>query len=177
MHVKPKQLSVAGLLAAFAAVLMILSATIESSSLFFIAAASFCVGITIREWGIAFGLGYFIASLLVNLMVTPNKLYCVTFAAMAVYLLFSEALWEKIAAKNDLKNRTLILWFGKYMIFNVIYIPILIGFPNLIFAKEVDQTLIIIGFLAGQAALFIFDQAYRYFQGAIWSKIRGKLIK
>lgn len=177
MHVKSKQLSIAGLLAAFSAVLMVLSATIESSSLFFIAAASFCVGIVIREWGITFGVGYFTASFLVNLIVTPNKVYCATFAAMALYLLLSEGLWEKIAEKNDLKNRSLTLWIGKYVIFNMMYIPILIGFPNLIFAKEVGKSLMIIGFLAGQVAVFIFDQAYRYFQGVVWSKLRGKLIK
>lgn len=176
MHVKAKQVAIAGLLAAFSAVLMILSAVLESSSLFLIAAASFCVGITIREWGILFGAGYFAASLLVNLIVTPNKFYCATFAAMALYLLLSEGLWEKIAAKKELKNRNLTLWIGKYVIFNIIYIPILTGFSDLIFTKEVDGRLLLIGFLAGQAGIFIYDQAYRYFQGMIWSRLRGRLI-
>ena len=78
MHVSGKKIAISGLLVAFSAVMLILSSVIETNSLFLIAAASFCVGIAIREWGIRFGMGFLIASTLVNVFVAPNKFYCLT---------------------------------------------------------------------------------------------------
>ncbi|MBQ8558673.1 MAG: hypothetical protein IJ439_01620 [Tyzzerella sp.] len=177
MHVSAKKIAVTGLLAAFSAVVLVLSSVVESSSLFFIAAASFCVGIVIREWGAGFGFGFLIASTFVNVIVSPNKFYCMTYAAMGLYLLLSEFLWEKIAAKECMKNRTLTLWIGKYLIFNVIYVPVLLFFQELIFTKKITGVLWIIVLLGGQAALLIYDRAYVYFQGMVWGKLRVRLLE
>ena len=62
MHVKAKKVATAGLLVAFTVVMIILSSLIETNTLFLIAAASFCVGIAIREWGVWFGFAFLIAS-------------------------------------------------------------------------------------------------------------------
>ena len=105
MYVKAKKIALAGLIVAFSAVMVILSSIVETSSLFFIAASSFCVGIAIREWGVNLGVGFLVASSLVNFLVAPNKFYCFTFVAMGTYILAREWLWEKIAAKENTKNR------------------------------------------------------------------------
>lgn len=177
MHVNAKKIAISGLLAAFSAVMLVLSSVIETNSLFLITAASFCVGIAIREWGIPFGVGFLIASTLVNVIVAPNKFYCLTFAVMGVYLIFSEYLWDKIAAKADMKHRTLALWIGKYAIFNCIYIPALLFFQELLFLKKVTGILLAVFWLVGQIALFVYDRVYIYFQGIIWGKLRIKLMK
>ena len=177
MYVSGKKIAISGLLVAFSAVMLILSSVIETNSLFLIAAASFCVGIAIREWGIRFGMGFLIASTLVNVFVAPNKFYCLTFAGMGVYLLCSECLWNKIAAKADMKNRTRTLWFGKYVIFNCIYVPTLLFFRELFFVKKVQGILLMVFWLIGQIALFVYDRVYIYFQGVIWEKFRMKLMK
>lgn len=177
MHVNAKKMALAGLLAAVSAVILILSSVIETNSLFFICAASFCVGIAIREWGVRLGLAFLVASTLINILVAPNKFYCITFAAMGIYLFFSEYLWEKIAARETMKHRTLTLWIGKYVVFNLIYIPALLFFQELLFVKKTTGTLLIVFFLVGQIALFIYDKVYLYFQGAIWGKIRMRLLK
>lgn len=177
MHVKTKKMAIAGLLVAFATVLVVLSSVIETSSLFFIGAASFTVGIAIREWGVQFGAGFLAASILVNIFVAPNKFYSITFAMMGLYLLLSELLWEKIAVKGYMRNRTLIFWIGKYVIFNCIYIPAILFFQELIFVREITGILLLGAFFAGQAALFIYDKAYLYFQGTIWGNLRVKLMK
>ena len=44
MHVNAKKMAFTGVLAAFAVILLVLSAVIETSSLFLIVAAAFCVG-------------------------------------------------------------------------------------------------------------------------------------
>ena len=74
MPITTKQLAISGLLAAFSAVLMVLSATIETNSLFLIAAASFSVGIVIREFGKTAGAVFYAAGVLLGFVLSPNKL-------------------------------------------------------------------------------------------------------
>lgn len=174
MLLDAKKVAFSGLLAALSVVLMMLSSVVETSSLFFIAAASFCVGIVIREWNFAGGVGFYVASVLLNFLLAPNKMYCITLAAMGLYLLLTEWLWRKIADAEKMEKRNLKLWIGKYIIFNLIYIPIIWFMPNLFLTKEVSKNMRMILWAAGQAALFIYDFAYRYFQGTIWGKIRTK---
>ncbi len=174
MLLNAKKVALSGLLAAFSVVLMILSSVIETSSLFFIAAASFCVGIVIRECGLWWGAGFYVASVLLNFLLAPNKMYCITLAAMSLYLLLTEWLWKKVAENERLEKRNLKLWIGKYVIFNLIYIPIIWLMPNLFLTKEVSQMMILGLWAAGQVAVFVYDYAYRYFQGKIWGKLRTK---
>ena len=168
MLLNTKKVAIAGLLLAMNVVLMILSMTIESSSLFFIAAASFCLGIVIREWGLKFGFAFLVASVILNLLIAPNKLYCVTLAGMELYLFLTEWLWRKIADKPVMSRRTLKLWIGKILIFNAIYLPILVS------TKKFTG---IIVWAVGQVVFVIYDYAYRYFQGKIWNKLRKETFK
>jgi len=177
MHVNAKNIALAGLMAACSAVLLVLSSMIETNSLFLIGAASFCVGIAIREWGNRLGLAFLVASTFINLLVAPNKFYCITFAAMGLYLFLSECLWKKIAERDNMIHRTLVLWLGKYIIFNIMYLPALLFFQELLFVKKVGGVFLIAFFFAGQIALFIYDRAYMYFQGVIWGKLRIKLLR
>lgn len=177
MHVKAKNMALAGLLAACSAVLLVLSSVIETNSLFLICAASFCVGIAIREWGIRLGFAFLVASTFINLLVAPNKFYCITFAAMGMYLFLSEYFWEKIAERDGMRHRTLVLWLGKYIVFNLMYIPALLFFQELLFVGKVGGVFLTVSFFAGQIVLYIYDKAYTYFQGVIWGKCRIKLLK
>lgn len=170
MHVNAKKMAVAGLLAALSAVMLVLSSVIETNSLLFICVASFCVGIAIREWGVSFGAAFLAASTLINVLVAPNKFYCMTFAAMGIYLLLSEYLQKKM-------KRTLTLWIGKYLIFNLIYIPALLFFQDLLFVRKVTGIVFVAFLLAGQVALVVYDRVYVYFQCVIWGKLRVRLLK
>ena len=174
MLIDAKKVALSGLLVALTVVLMMLSSMLESSSLFFIAAASFCIGIAIRECNLAGGAAVYVASVLLNVIVAPNKMHCMTLAAMGLYLLLSEWLWRKIADAEKMENRNIKLWIGKYIIFNLIYIPIIWFMPNLFLTKEVSSTMRIALWAAGQAALLVYDYAYRYFQGVIWGKLRAR---
>lgn len=178
MHVKKsKQIAIAGLLAAVAAVLMILSSVVETSSIFFIAGASYMVGIVIREWGNRAGLGFWIASTIVNFIVAPNKFYCVTYLAMGLYILLSEILWEKIAESGYLTYRMSLLWLGKFAIFNLMFVPTVLFLQELIFLRFLETWQMLLVAFIGQVALIIYDNGYRYFQGAIWGRIRIKLMR
>ena len=176
MHVKAKKIAVAGLLAAFSAVLLMLSSVIETNSLFLIAAASFCVGIAFFEWGLRFGFGFLVSSLLVNFIVSPNKLYCITYAAMGLYLFFSEFWWKKLMESGKLQHFALKLYAGKLLVFNCMYIPALLFFQEILFAKEVKGILLFVFWVLGQVVLFVYELAYVQFLHRIWSKVRVKLM-
>lgn len=177
MHVKAKHMATAGLLVAFTVVFINLGTVLEMNTLFFVIAASFCVGIAIREWGLKLGAAFLFASVLANILFAPNKFYCITYAGMGIYIWVSEFLWTKIADTEKMTKRTVKLWIGRYLIFNVLYIPVLFFTPQLLFTKEIAKGMLIVLLLAGQIALFVFEVAYEYFQERIWGKMRVRLLE
>ena len=58
MHVKAKTMAFGGLLLALTVVCMALGSIIETSTLFLLAAASFFVGIVVREFGLKAGAAF-----------------------------------------------------------------------------------------------------------------------
>ncbi len=177
MHVKAKQVAFLGLLAAFSVLLLVLGAVFEVSTLFFICGAAFCVGIAVREWGIRWGTAFLAASTLTGLFVAPNKIYCITYAAMGIYLLLSEILFRKIASAEHIKNRTKTLWIGRYMIFNMMYVPAIVFVPQLFVEKKIEGVLWLAVWAAGQIGLWIFEKAHDYFQLFIWNKFRKYVVR
>lgn len=177
MHVGAKKMATAGLLVAVSVVFVWLSSIVESSSLFFIAGASFFVGVAIREWGLRFGFAFLAAGVVLNFLIAPNKLYCFTYVAMSVYLWVSELLFVKIADAKSLKHKTTALWLGKYICFNLIYIPVLVFFPSLLFSGKINGLFVVLMVLLGQVVLFVYDIAYQYFQSQVWGRIRARLLK
>ncbi len=181
MLLNAKKLAFLGLLLAVTVVLVILSGVFEFNTLFLLAAASFGVGIAIRESNIRIGAGFYLAAVLVSVMLAPNKLYIITFAAMGLYILIIEYTFDLLshlqkkqsASQTDLRTR--IYWVLKYLIFNLMFLPMLLVFPKLIYPGEIKGLILGLLILGGQVALFLFDAAYRYFQGTIWGKIRNKL--
>ena len=61
MHVKAKTMAFSGLLLALTVIFMVLGSVIETSTLFLLAAASFFVGIIIREFGLRIGAAFYAA--------------------------------------------------------------------------------------------------------------------
>ena len=94
MHVKAKTLAFGGLLLALTVVFMALGSIIETSTLFLLAAASYFVGIIVREYGLRAGAAFYIAAVLLGLITAPNKFYVLTFAAMGFYIWGIEAVWR-----------------------------------------------------------------------------------
>jgi len=176
MLLNAKKLSFLGLLLACAVLLVILGGVLEFNTLFLLAAASFCTGIAIRESGLRFGSGFYIASILLSFLLAPNKLYCITFGAMGFYIVIIEYFYHKLSfVKWNTGTRKKVYLVIKLVVFNIMYIPILILLPKLIYQGTINSGLIAAFILGGQAALFIFDKAYTYFQTFVWGKLRVKL--
>ena len=176
MHVKARTLAFGGLLLALTVVFMALGSIIETSTLFLLAAASYFVGIVVREFGLRAGAAFYIAAVLLGFITAPNKFYVLTFAAMGFYIWGIEAVWRWLEKRSQYRNRRMVFWISKYVIFNIVYIPIVIAFREMLFARAVSDTMMIIVVLGGQIALFIYDRAYDYVQAHLWGKLRGRMM-
>ena len=177
MHVKAKKMAFSGVMLALCVILIVLSGVLEINTLFLLALASFLVGIETSEFGLKMGFAYLAAAVILGFFIAPNKMYCITFAAMGLYVLCDEALWiclqqMLVRGRISLKKLTKALWIGKWIIFNIIYLPILFGAPKLLFSGEMSAKFVWFALLGGQAAWWIYDRAYEYFQKYIWNKWR-----
>ena len=102
MHVKAKTMAFGGLLLALTVVCMALGSVIETSTLFLLAAASFFVGIVVREFGLKVGAAFYIAAVLLGLITAPNKFYVLTFAAMGLYIWGIEAVFRYLEKRPQI---------------------------------------------------------------------------
>ena len=165
-----------GLLLALTVVCMALGSVIETSTLFLLAAASFFVGIVIREGGLKSGAAIYIATVLLGFITAPNKFYVLTFAAMGLYIWGIEAAFRYLEKHPAIRNRQAVFWISKYVIFNIIYLPIVFVFRDLLFTRSISGTIMAAVVIGGQAALFIYGMAYDYAQVHIWNKMRGRIL-
>ncbi|WP_122642255.1 hypothetical protein [Luxibacter massiliensis] len=176
MHIKARKMAFGGLFLALTIVCMALSSIIETNTLFLLAAASYFVGIIIREMGLRTGTAFYLAAVLLGFITAPNKFYVVSFAAMGFYILAGEAAWNALGRLSGKVNRKVLLWIMKYSIFNILYIPAVLLFEQLLFDRSLSPLWTAGVIAAGQPALWIYDMAYGYVQNHIWNKLRGRLI-
>ena len=175
MLLNAKKLAYLGLLLAFDIILIVLSGILEINTIFLLAAASFCVGIAIRESGKRIGFGFYLASILLGLILAPNKFYCITYAAFGMYLVMIESIYDKLIPIKNVSKRKRIFWMMKYIGFNLMYLPMIFLLPKLIYPGKMSSVLVAGLIVTGQVALFIYDRAYEYFQSYVWGKIRAYL--
>lgn len=176
MHVKAKTLAFGGLLLALTIVFMALGSVIETSTLFLLAAASYFVGVVVREFGLRVGAAFYIAAVLLGFITAPNKFYVFTFAAMGFYIWGVEAVWRWLEKRPQYKNRRMIFWIAKYVIFNIVYIPAVLIFRDLLFGQTISDTLLVVVLAAGQIGLLVYDRAYEYTQAHVWGRLRGRML-
>lgn len=174
MHVKAKKISFLGLLLALAIILQLLGCIIEISTLSFLAASSFCLGIAIYEAGLTIGGGFFVASLALSFLFSPNKFYCLTYAALCIYIYFIEL----VRKKTPLIQHPIILWIIKLVFFNgAFFLPVLYFFPKLLFSVPIHWNFWICAgiILAGQIVLIFFDWIYRKLVPDYWLFFKRQL--
>lgn len=175
MHVKAKQVAFGGLLLALSVVCMALGSIIETNTLFLLAAASYFVGIVIRETNLGAGAAFLIAGFLLGLVLAPNKFYVISYAVMGCYIWMREFLWKRLTNYSGRKNRMTLLWTAKYLIFNIFYLFMICFSKEVLFKIQLSGLMWIVVFAAGQIGLFIYDSAYEYVQRSIWGKYRSHI--
>ncbi len=175
MHVSAKKIAFLGLLLAVAMVLTLIGGYFEPSTLFFMAAAAFCTGISVRECGLYPGAAFLIAGILLAFFLAPNKLYIITYGGMSLYIYIREFVFEKIGDSRTMRHRTAVFWAVRYIVFNVMFLPILFFLPQVFYPGTISP-IFMAGLIVGaQVVLFVYDKAYDYFQAAMWNRIRRSL--
>ena len=176
MLLNARKIAVGGLFLALTQVCMLLGSVLETNTLFLLAAAAYFTGIVIREFGKVTGAVFYVASVLLGLVLSPNKLYVCSYAAMALYILLIELVWWGLGRIRICKNRRMRFWFAKFGIFNLLYVPMVLLFGESFFEQLAMPAFVWILVLAGQVGWWLYDRAYEYVQSQIWSKIRGRLL-
>lgn len=188
MHLSTKKLAFSGLLLALTILLTVLSSVFETSTLFLLAAASYLVGINFRESGVRFGIGFYLAAILLSLVLAPNKLYCLTFAAISAYIVVMEVIrvyltkreLQKLATtdRSPLKQKSNVFFYAiKFVVFNLIYLPFLFFFPGLFYGGEISNVMYLSFILGGQIVFALYDLAYDVFIQKYWKRIRKSFIR
>lgn len=176
MYLKSKKIAFLGLLTAMSVVLLVISGVIEFSTLFFLALAAFCVGIAINEVGMSLGSGLFVASLVLGLLLAPNKMYCITYSAFSVYIIAIEGTIRLVEKKiAEFPKRRRIVTALKYVWFNALYLPILFFLPKLIYQGELTSLLYVVAIFGGQIIFYIFDRVYFSFMDYYIRELRKRL--
>lgn len=166
MLLKSKQVSFLGLLLAICVLLVYFGVTIEMNTLFFLCGASFLTGIARKECGISMGVGFFLASAFLCLILVPNKMYVCTFICMSLYVILYEILNTKVTGKK--------LLIIEFIIFNVIYIPIVIWAPSLVYGGKINPMIQTGVVLAGQVGFLVYRYVYKQVVGSLWSTFKQK---
>ena len=95
---------------------------------------------------------------------------------MGLYIWGIEAVWRWLEKHPEMMQRYKVFWIAKYVIFNIVYIPIVILFRDLLFARALSNAFVLGVIIGGQIGLFIYDRAYDYVQVHLWGKIRGRVL-
>ena len=180
MHVNAKKMAVSGLMLALTVIFILAGSVLESNTLFLLAAASYFVGIVLREFGARTASAFYLACVLLGFIVAPNKLYVMTYAGLGLYILVSEIVWEHMGRRvTEEKERQYIgfFWLVRFLIFNILYIPTVFLMQDILFEKKLGIGLLAVVILLGQLGLFVYDCAYRYVQSSIWNKLRRNLFQ
>ncbi len=155
---------------ALAVIFIVLAAVIESSSMYFLAAASFLGGLVQRRFGMRISATFIFGTTLLGLIVAPQKLYCATFFGFCVYVAIAEYFRKK--ATPPLKS-----WLVKGIAYHIMLIVALIiinglfGLEEVVKASLVGETfgkmpavVVMIGVVTAEFAWIVFDRAYVFFQ-------------
>lgn len=175
MYLKSKKIAFLGLLTALSVVLIIFSGIFEFSTLFFLCIAAACVGIAIYEAGVVSGCCLFVASVILGILLAPNKMYCFTYSALSVYIIAIEATLRIVEKKiQDRNQRNRIVLPLKFVYFNAIYLPILFFLPKLIYSGTFSPIVYGIAIVGGQVVFYLFDRIYFGFINYYGSVLRNR---
>ena len=175
MFLKGKNIAFGAILLSLTIILLFAGNLIPVNTLFFTAAASFLIGAVVLQSGLGMAVVFFVAALALGFILIPNKLNCLTYGMFALYILASEWVYYFTAKWNKGRKKTVFIWSCKYIVFNVLYIPVILFFPKLIMTRSIEGNLFLAVLVAGEALVLVFDFAYVAFQKEIWGPVRKRL--
>lgn len=174
LYVKGKEMAFSGMMVALSVILIVLSGVLEINTIFLLCAASFLMGLVVRRFGARLGVAAVAATAFLGFLLAPNKLYCGTFLAFALYVLLTEQIYGvRRKGKKISKARE---WVLKAVIFHVLVVVFLAVF-FVLFGMDSFDVLFTFkhfggnglkkwGIFIGLLEIFwiVFDRVYVFFQ-------------
>lgn len=103
-------------------------------------------------------------------MLNPDKFHWILYACLGIYIFLSELIFCKGNRVQDIKKKMRVQLIYNWILFNMIYIPLVLFFQNLLFAGTLPGGIsgsslqgMAALWLAGQVGWFLYDKAYRVF--------------
>ncbi len=174
LYVKSNKVAYSSAMSAVAVILIILGSVFENCTLFLLAAASFLMGVVFRKFGLKMALTASIVTVVLGLLLSPNKFYCGTFLGFAFYILLSESIYERRRlgkAVSKLKE-----WVLKSALFHALLLILVLSY-RLLTGAAILETFswlaawssypvfgIILFIVAMEIFWVIFDRVYVFFQ-------------
>lgn len=175
MHVTAKNIAFLGLLEAVTVILVVLSGIFDFNTLFFLALASLGIGIAIEESGLRLGVGFYLASVILSFILAPNKAYCLTYSGIGLYVVVLEVSRKTLAKYLTTPKKQRLLILIRFILYNLMFIPLLILSPKLIYSGTIDWKVYAMLTLGGQVVWFVYDKFYVAFMVGYWPKVRRQL--
>ena len=184
MLLKSKDIAYVSVMTAISVLILVISGYIESSTLFFLAAAAFLTGVVEDRLGVIPAVFHVLCTVIIGLIMSPQKLYCITYTCFGVYVIVAEYIEEyRKKGKNGWLLR--LSWFIKCCVFEVMLFVIIAVYGQLagisaLFPEKLthypgsDTILMIVLILVAQAAWIVFDRAYVYFMKRYGRKLSTK---
>lgn len=171
MHVnKTRALAGVAVLSAFSLILLLLGTFVSVNTLFFTALAAYFIGYSINKYGMGYGGMQLTACTLLDVFLNPDKFHWILYLCLGGYILLGEMVFVKWNHIGDPKKKMRVQLIYNWILFNIIYIPLVIFFRRLLFAGNLpggmdgDSTIgLVIVWAAGQIGWIIYDKAYRVF--------------
>lgn len=182
MHLKTRDIAMAGVLMALSVLCIVLGGIVEFSTLTLLLLAAFLSGAVICDMGLMIGAMYIAGTFILGFLIGSQKMYAFTYLGFSLYIFLVEAAYRqqlKLMVKKDDGNQrkwNVIIWIYKFFIFNIIYIPCLVFMPQVFLGTGFSDAMVVgIGF-AGQPLWVLADVAYNTFIFKIWKPFRKRLL-
>ena len=171
-----KKIATMGVLAALSTVLTVLGTLISVNTIFFTAAAAFLAGIVLTRYGKGSGLLFYAVCSALDLLVNPNKFHVFLYLALAGYIVLSEISYSLIRVEKGKKKE----WIHRgirFVVFAVIYLPLICFLPQLLVSGEILQNRWLLPALlaGGVVGWILYDIAYGTFK-RLFAQRMGKLL-
>ena len=163
MHLKKTYaVAAAAVMSALSVLLLLVGTLISPNTLFFSALAAYLIGYTVNKYGLKYGCAQLVVCVLLDFFVNPNKLNWILYLCLGGYIFVGEAIFQKWNRVRDERKRFRVQLMCNWILFNMIYIPLLTMCRGLLFSEDVSVGFAVLWF-AGQVGWFLYDKAYRFF--------------
>lgn len=166
MHVeRTKKVAGIGMLSALSVLLLVAGSFVTVNTLFLTALAAYLVGYAIFRYGLPAGAMQCVICTLLDAFLNPDKINFFVYLGFSMYILLSECIFRTANKIKDLKKKMRRQLIYNWILFNIIYIPTVLFFENILIqeAAFTGSTQKWILLAIGQIGWWIYDKAYREF--------------